>query len=379
MGLSLYIHYPFCRNLCSYCDFYKECYDKELEKSYFTALESELSLAAKTVDRDKTTIDTIYLGGGSPALAGPGQLESLIANIRDNFAVQADCEFTIEINPESVDSELMPALKDLGINRPVIGIQSFNVKTLKALGRKHNLNDSFRAVYLARAVGFDNFGIDMIFALPGQHAKALSDDLSQLLDLAPPHISYYQLTVEKNTLLHKDVLDGKVKLPGQDLSAAMYRAINEELRQHDYFRYEISSFAIPGFECRHNLRYWEGGDFLGMGPSAHSFMGNRRFANKPDLKEYMSMLSRGERPLVYDIDSEDSRISEAIMLGLRTAKGIDRSAFHSRFGISVEQALNIANFKKLIEADLIDPEGNRIKLTESGFPLADEIIRRLIK
>ncbi|SYZ74543.1 Oxygen-independent coproporphyrinogen III oxidase [Candidatus Zixiibacteriota bacterium] len=379
MSLGLYIHFPFCTNFCSYCDFYKEIHSVELEKLYYRALEIELALAIPTIDPEDRELASLYIGGGTPSLTDLNILERFVASIKKHFILSKDLEFSFEINPESIDAEKLQFLKALGVNRPIFGMQSFNFRQLKLLNRKHKLEDSFRAVYLARALSFDNFGIDMIFGLPKQTARTLGDDLNQIIELMPPHISYYQLTVEKGTPLENKIESGKLKLPDSDLCAGMYRAINEELNKHKYFRYEISSFAQPGYECRHNLRYWDGGDFLGLGPSAHSFIGEHRFANSPDLNFYLKQLSGNKRPLILDTDSREARISEAIMLGLRTAHGIERRQFLHRFGISVEEAIDRASYEALVKGGMIAPNDEHIKLTESGFPLADEIIRRLVK
>jgi len=379
MALSLYIHFPFCTNLCSYCDFYKVRHKIELEEKYFKALSTELHLAADTLDPDKRHIETIYIGGGTPSLLNLLNLENLLNQIKSKFSFETDYEFTLEINPESIDVDRLTALRELGVNRPVFGMQSFNTRLLKTLNRKHKLNDSFRAVYLARALGFDNFGIDMIFGLPQQTGKRLSDDLNQLVDLAPPHVSYYQLTIEQGTPLEKKISGGRLRLPADDMMAAMYLAVNVELKQHELHRYEVSSYARPGFECRHNMRYWEGGEYLGLGPSAHSFIDNRRFANSPDLKMYVEKLAKGHRPLVFDTDDVEARMAEAIMLGLRTTRGINRKDFRKRFGIPIDRAIDTQNLRILAQADLVAPGKQYIKLTESGFPLADEIIRRLVK
>ncbi len=379
MSLSLYIHFPFCTNFCSYCDFYKERHDIALESVYYRALEIELSLAAPTIDPDERVLDSIYIGGGTPSLTDLGSLARFIGEIKKYFRLNDNVEFSFEINPESMDSDKLQTLKGLGVNRPIFGIQSFNLRHLKLLDRKHKLEDSYRAVYLARALGYDNFGIDMIFGLPKQTTQTLSDDLNQIIELKPPHISYYQLTVEKGTALELKLESGKLKLPDDDLSAAMYRGIHEELSKHGYFRYEISSFALPGYECRHNMRYWDGGDFLGLGPAAHSFIENQRFSNSPDLHFYLKQLHDDKRPLLFDTFSRESRISEAIMLRLRTARGIERKEFLQRYGISVEDAMDRANFDELVKSGLLEPNLNHVRLTESGFPLADEIIRRLVK
>ena len=379
MAISLYIHFPFCGNACGYCDFYKEKYDPEHEEEFCKAVLTELKLAKDSIKKEDRVLETIYIGGGTPSLIDFWHLKHLVSMIKEYFEIDPLAEFSFEINPESIDSEKLLALKELGINRPVFGIQSFNAKLLGILGRKHNLNDSYRAVYLSGACGFKNFGIDMMFGLPHQNSRMLSDDLNQLIDLAPPHISYYQLTLTEDGPLRKKIDRGKLRLPDQDLTAAMYRGIYQELKKHSYIRYEISSFAIPGFECKHNLRYWEGGDFLGLGPSAHSFIGNRRFANTADTKTYTDKLANGERPLVYDTESRDSRITEAIMLGLRTARGIEREAFEHRFGMPIEKAISRESLEMLVKEKLIDPGDDYIKLTDFGFPLADEIIRRLVK
>ncbi|MEW5922882.1 MAG: radical SAM family heme chaperone HemW [Candidatus Zixiibacteriota bacterium] len=379
MSLSLYIHYPFCTNLCSYCDFYKIKCNETMEAAYFKALTSELALAADMIDSDDRTIETIYIGGGTPSLVNISLLERFLTELRKYFAIIANPEFTLEINPESIDADRLNTFREMGVTRPVFGIQSFNTRLLRLLGRKHNLEDSFRAIYLARALGFENFGIDMIFGLPRQTGRLLSDDLNQLIDLAPPHVSYYQLTVEHNTLLEKKIADGRLRLPADDLTAAMYLAINVELAQNDLHRYEVSSFARPGFECRHNMRYWEGGQYLGLGPSAHSFIDNRRFANKPDLKTYIEMISKGVRPLIFDSDTIESRMTEAVMLGLRTTRGIDRQGFRRRFDRPLENVIDMQHLNIYIQAGLIEADAEFIKLTETGFPLADEIIQKLIR
>ncbi len=379
MGLSLYIHYPFCRNICSYCDFYKENYDLKLEEEYFKALKTELDISVTSIESEKRILDSIYIGGGTPSLAGIGLLSDFLEDLKNRFFVKPAIEFSFEINPESIDVGKLISLQTLGVNRPIFGIQSFSTSLLKTLNRKHDLYDSFYAVYLARALGFNNFGVDMIFGLPRQTSRKLSDDLNQLVELAPPHISYYQLTVEKRTILERKISENKLRLPDDDSMAAMYRAINQELSKFGYIRYEISSYAMPGHECRHNLRYWQGGDYLGLGPSAHSFIGDRRFANIDKLNTYITTLKEGKKPLIFDSDDKNARVNEAIMLGLRTADGLDKKSFLIRFRKSFEEAVNYDNFLVMIDKKLIKSDDKSISLTETGIPVADEIISHLIK
>ncbi len=378
MSVSLYIHFPFCTNICSYCDFYKVRFSPAFQQSYFDTLGRELDLAVRDLDDSHRKVETIYIGGGTPSLMNPDHLESFMDRCRRHFDIQAGIEFTLEINPESIDENILSRLKDLGVTRPVLGFQSFITDQLAVLRRRHNVDDSYKAVYLLRALGFDNFGADMIFGLPRQTSARLGDDLTQVIDLAPPHISYYQLTIEKGTPLASMVEQGRIKLPDSDLCAAMYRGINEELKRHGYMRYEVSSFAKPGYECRHNMHYWDGADYLGLGPSAHSFIDNRRFANVANLDEYIKQINNGVRPIVSDSRSREDQIHEAIMLGLRTSRGIMRATFRRRFDIDIEQAVNARAFDMLTIHGYIDRRDDAVALTDTGLPLADEIIRRLV-
>lgn len=379
MSLSLYIHFPFCANLCHYCDFYKCTHHADTVEKYLASLTKEIALSAGEIDPDKRLLRTLYIGGGTPSLLTPEQLAKIFDSIRKKFRFDREIEISLETNPESVTSDNLKGYLELGVNRPLFGVQSFDLKALKKLGRKHITNDTHRAVYLARALGIENFGIDMIFGLPGQTSKLLSRDLKEMLVLDPPHVSYYQLTVEPDTVLDQRVRSGKIKLPGSDLSAAFYSAINAELSSRGLNRYEISSFAKPGYECRHNLTYWEGGEYLGLGPSAHSFIDGRRFANIDDLEQYTSAVESGERPLKFDYRDLDQRISESIMLGLRTTRGISREAFQKSYGKPLEQSVDSQSYDRLIKMGLIEPDDERIRLTDRGFPLADEIIERLVK
>ncbi len=379
MSLSLYIHFPFCTNLCYYCDFYKTSHSPVKAAEYIRVLADEIALVGGGLERGSGRVESIYIGGGTPSLLDPSDLEKLVSTIKKYFSLESNLEFSLEINPESIDVDRLAAFQTLGVNRPVFGIQSFEPKALKRLGRKHNLHDTYRAVYLTRALGFANFGVDMIFGLPGQTGQVLSRELAQLAELAPPHISYYQLTVEKGTRLDEQISAGKIKLPESDLCAAMYRAIAEDLKLRGYTRYEVSSFARPGFECRHNLRYWEGGEYLGLGPSAHSYIGGQRFFNLSNLEKYIKAVRQGQRPVQFDTRDSQARMAETIMLGLRTLRGIDRRSFRKIYGRQVEETVNQEIYRRMIEMGFIDPEGEHIRLTETGLPLADEIIRRLVE
>lgn len=379
MSISLYIHYPFCNHICDYCDFYRTRYDTDLETEYFKALKTELTIVKNSFKPEERLLNTIYIGGGTPSLANLKKLESFLSALSNSFRFARDLEFSFEINPESIDKDKLGSLKNFGVNRPIFGIQGFNMKILNTLKRKHKLKDSYRAIYLARALGFENFGIEMIYGLPRQTGRNLSDDLNQLMELSPPHISYRRLIVEKNTPFYKKVKNKKLRMPNGNLTAAMYHAINVELIKHNYFRYEISSWSMPGFECRHNFSYWEGGEYLGLGPSAHSYTDNHRMANSADLKSYFGKLKNNQRPLTFDKTDKESRIIETIMLGFRTINGISRASFRKQFGMKIDEALNGDAYQILLKGGFIKSTKTAIKLTDNGFPVADEIIKRLVK
>ncbi|MEA2030878.1 MAG: radical SAM family heme chaperone HemW [candidate division Zixibacteria bacterium] len=379
MQFALYLHYPFCRNMCSYCDFYKTTYDRSLEKKFFRALKIETELASENSSLQKAIIGSIFIGGGTPSLVNLDLLADWLSVVHRHFDVADGVEFTVENNPESVTLEMLKGFKDLGVNRPVFGIQSFNTKSLRLLGRKHNPDDSRRAIYYTNALGFGNFGVDFIFGLPGQNSTKFSFDLDQVIDLCPPHISFYQLTVEKNTKLAREVDAGRIKLPNQELSLGFYKGGCEKMADEGYLRYEVSSFAKPGFECRHNLRYWEGDNFLGLGPSAHSFVDGQRFANMVDVEQYIEALTSGILPRAVDESGVEERMIEAIMLGLRTSRGISCSEFAERFGTSLENMLDREQYAILVESGHLLPDGGILKLSDEGIYLADEITRRLLK
>ena len=379
MPLGLYLHYPFCRNRCSYCDFYKELHNQELQKQFFDALKTETELIAEQYSGSMRRIRSIFIGGGTPSLMPVELLSDWLDQIRKLFVVEDDFEFSIETNPESVSLELLEFYRSIGVNRPLFGVQSFNRQLLKLLDRKHSPKDSYRAVYHANALGFSNFGLDLIFGLPGQSGEMLAADLEQFLALAPPHISFYQLTIEDGTVLADRVAAGSLRLPDEEINLAMYRTGVQQMEEAGYRRYEVSSFAKPGFECRHNLGYWNGDEYLGLGPSAHSFFDGQRFFNHDNLLLYIESLNNGQLPQVVDESGPEERMTEAILLGLRTTQGISRKKFSQRFGVSLRERLDLSQYRMLVESGHLLPGGGKLRLSDEGFYLVDEITRRLLK
>lgn len=378
MPLSLYLHFPFCRNRCHYCDFYKELHDESNESRYFAALAIETELAVAEYHLEGRRLSSIFIGGGTPSLADVRHLARWIDTVRHLFEFSDDLEFSIESNPESVTVDKLKGWRELGVNRPIFGIQSFNEELLRRLGRRHCPHDSHRAVYQTGAMGYRNFGVDLIFGLPGQTTKMLSADLDHLLTLKPPHISFYQLTVEPGTALAAAVSAGQITVPKQELALSMFRGGSEQLIVAGYDRYEISSFAKPGFECKHNMGYWLGHEYLGLGPSAHSLIGGQRFANPSDLTGYMESLQAGRLPARLDESGPKERMAEAIIVGLRLTQGVSRSRFARQYGQPVGSALNQEQYDLMLHDGFLIEDGNSLRLSEKGLYLVDEVTRRLL-
>ncbi|MEW5796622.1 MAG: coproporphyrinogen-III oxidase family protein [Candidatus Zixiibacteriota bacterium] len=414
MPFGLYLHFPFCRHKCGYCDFYKEHYDSLLESRFYDALCIESELAAQTLHDRGYRIATLYIGGGTPSLTTLDRFRAWLEKVYRLFPHEEEIEFSFEINPESCSRGLLQALLEIGVNRPVFGVQSFDSGLLKLLSRKHELQQVHEAVYLANALGYDNYGCDLLYAMPGQTGKMLSSDLDQMTDLGPPHISFYQLTAEEGTELDRMVKRGKVKLPDLDFAQTLYSAGYEHFKARGYERYEVCSFVradqatedvgqeprapatngrtagvlpyeskaprrLPAHACRHNLNYWTGGEYLGLGPAAHSFIDGRRFSNVANLYEYMETLEHGRRPTIEDRSGEKERIFEAIMLGLRTARGIDRASFERRFHRPLSDLLDPSQYDLLLNSGHLVDTGDFLRLSDEALILADEITQRLAK
>ncbi|UCC44117.1 MAG: radical SAM family heme chaperone HemW [Candidatus Zixiibacteriota bacterium] len=379
MSFSLYLHYPFCRNRCSYCGFFHEPYDKETEREFFGALLIETELAAEQYMPAEGEIESIYIGGGTPSLASPGWFERWLDRVHSLFSVRADIEMSFECNPEDSSLELLKALKRIGVTRPTFGVQTFDRKLLRTFGREHTATDSHRSAYLGHALGFKTFGVDFLFGLPSHGSKELSKDLDELVDLAPPHISFYPLTVADGTEFQGKVSSGVMKMPDESQSLALYRGGLEFFLSQGYERYEVCSFARPGHECKHDLAYWLGADYLGLGPSAHSFMLTQHSVNVPDVREYITALTKRVRPLMKDESGVEQRMIETIRYGLRTRDGIDRAKFASRFGQPLEERLVRDQYDLFVQSGHLIPDRGSIRLSDDGLLVADRIAERLVK
>lgn len=331
---GLYIHIPFCKKKCRYCDFVSFP-ALEREDLYFVALVAEMRKYAPLM-KDRA-FDTVFIGGGTPTLLKPGRTAALLNEARKCFSIKPEAEITSEANPESASEEKLNELYEAGVNRLSLGLQSANDLELHAIGRIHSRQDFINAVSAARKVGFTNINADVMHGLPGQTEESCIDTLRLVTELEIPHISSYSLILEEGTPLYDDVRNGRVMLPDPDDTADMEDAGFEFLAQRGYARYEISNFAKPGFECRHNLNYWDNGEYLGIGLNSHSALRLKgdwtRFNNTDDLNEYINELGEGKLPVRNTRKIErDEEMFETIMLGLRKIKGVSRREFEERFG-----------------------------------------------
>ena len=373
--LGVYVHIPFCRSKCEYCDFYSLGGGKsrDLMDRYLQALVAHIREAAGRAP--DYLVDSVYFGGGTPSFFGADGLKRIFSEIDRRFNVTRDCEVSLEANPDSVNTISLKKLRAAGFNRVSIGVQSDSDEILKALGRPHNYAQARQAVASAREAGFSNVSVDLMFGLPNQSRAQWSSTLRNVLDLKPDHVSCYGLKVEPNTPLY--AYRECANLPDDDAQADMYLYAVETLESFGYPQYEISNFAREGFACRHNLKYWQGGEYLGFGPSAASHFAGKRFVCKPDLAGYIEgILGRGSVLSECETVPPRERAGEYVMLRLRTAEGIGAGEYESRFLLPF-RALekNLLAYEK---QGLAVREEDRWRLTPKGFLLSNSILADLL-
>ena len=378
MSLGLYLHFPFCPYLCNYCDYFKVLHLDAIEKKYFEALTIETRLVAKEIS-NLSKIDTLFIGGGTPSIANLKLLEKWLALAQNSFNFSDNLEFSFECNIDSVDVDKLAVLKELAVTRPILGMQSFNEQLLRTITRPHSPRTGHQVVYHAHVLGFKSFGIDLLFGIPGQTGNMFLGDIGQLIDMEPPHISLYQLVVEPGTPLAESVELGELAVPDEPTIAAMYCSGSGTLVNSGYEHYEISSFALSGHECRHNLNYWQGGEYIGLGPSAHSYIKGRSYANVESVGDYITALSQNEFPRVINESALLERADDTVLSGLRLKSGIDRGLFAERFGIPLDERINQKEYETLIKSAMLIDDGYTLRTSETGFFQADAIARRLLK
>lgn len=368
--IGLYLHVPFCRRKCRYCDFYSLA-EREREGAYVDKLVSFLSLYGEKL-RDRT-VDTVYLGGGTPSLLSPASLERILCAVRDHFSLAPDAEITSEGNPESLTDEVLSALRASGVNRLSIGMQSAFDEELALLGRVHSAADTEGAVKRARKRGFDNISLDLMYALPDQSEQHFLESVGTALSYGPEHLSCYCLTLSEEVPLYAL----RDRLPGEETQRAMYLCAVSLAEKKGLYQYEISNFALPGFASRHNLRYWRREEYLGLGPGAWSYLDGERFSMAPSLDRFLA--ADGPASLTDEREKVDraGEIEEEIVLSLRLAEGLNAARLASLAGEARAREVldRLAAFER---AGLARKTDAGYRLTPEGFFVSNRILSELI-
>jgi putative oxygen-independent coproporphyrinogen III oxidase len=368
---AVYLHIPFCTNKCHYCDFNSYILKGQPVMDYLDALEREMELTVRAVPPGQ--IKTIFVGGGTPTVLLPDQMESFLQRVNTYFPNKsADLEFSMEANPGTTDKEKLQAMKEGGVNRISFGVQSFDNGLLEGIGRIHNTDDVYRSIENARSLGFANMSIDLMFGLPNQTVAVMNDTIDKALALGLPHYSIYSLKVEENTLFHTLYHKNQLPLPDEDDELDMFLLIMKRLKEAGCEQYEISNFAKPGFESRHNSMYWLNRSYYGLGAGAHGYMYGKRHVNIKGVQPYIDATCCA-LPILeqYEI-SEQEAMEDFMMVGLRLLRGVKRSDFNRQFGRELETVFGGA-FDKLTTVGLLEITADGYKLSERGVLLGNEV------
>ncbi len=377
--IGIYIHIPFCKRKCYYCDFISYCNEENNIQNYIECVKKEIKYKSEQLNEfskknsENFIIDTIYIGGGTPSFIEDKNITNLLDNINKYFNVDQNVEITIELNPDSVNSEKLKNYQNAGINRVSIGLQSTNDKLLKKIGRIHNYEQFQTAYELVKKNGFKNINIDLMIGLPDQTLEDVESSLKEVIKLNPTHISVYSLILEEKTKLEKEVSSGILSLPSEEIERKMYWLVKETLEKENYIHYEISNFAKDGMQSKHNVNCWNQNEYLGVGIAAHSYFNSIRFSNTTDMKEYIKNIHENnfsKNQIIHEILSLEEKQKEFMLLGLRKLNGIEIKDFKNKF-MQNPIYLFREQLSKLQEEDLIEIDGDFIRLTNRGLDLAN--------
>jgi oxygen-independent coproporphyrinogen-3 oxidase len=366
---GLYIHIPFCKQACYYCDFFFSTNDRQ-RPQLVNAIIAEIALQKEYLGGEP--LETIYFGGGTPSILLPAEVSDIMQAIRGNFTVSDRPEVTLEANPDDLTREKLEAFFDMGINRLSVGIQSFDDKILASLNRAHNNLMARCCIEEAKRIGFENISIDLIYAIPHRSDQDWENDIYQALKLEPQHISSYSLTIEEKTVFGKWAKQGKMRAVDDDVSAGQLNMLIDILEDANYEQYEVSNFSKPGFHSRHNSNYWRNKKYLGVGPSAHSYNGQSRQFNVSNNSMYLRSIQQQRIPFTAEVLTNEDKINEYLLTSLRTSWGADLSVLRQLFHFDLIKE-NINYITDLQRKDLIMIEGDILRLTRKGRFLADKI------
>ncbi|WP_262316465.1 radical SAM family heme chaperone HemW [Lacticaseibacillus parakribbianus] len=371
-----YIHIPFCDHICYYCDFNKVFIEGQPVDTYLDMLLREMRLVMAAHAKD--VIQTVYIGGGTPTALSAQQLDRLLTGVREVLHFTQG-EFTVEANPNDLLTlDKLQVMRDHGVNRLSIGVQSFDDQILKRIGRTHKAQDVYRAIENARQVGFDNLSIDLIFRLPGQSRENFLHSLHEALALDLPHYSTYSLILEKKTIFYNLMRKGRLQLPSQDVEADMYQDAIDLMRANGREQYEISNFAKPGYQCEHNLLYWQNDKYFGFGAGAFGYLGRDRYHNFGPIQQYLAPLEANKVPVIeHHLVPLEEQIEEEMFLGLRTRAGVSRKRFAARYHLQIEDVYGDL-IDRLKEQQLLKEVAGRLSLTNQGMFLGNEVFQQFL-
>lgn len=368
--IGIYIHIPYCKKKCYYCDFISFPNKEETIQKYVETLKKEIDECTYS----GFDIGTIYIGGGTPSLLDSKYISDIIYKIKEKFIVSQNAEITIEVNPGTVTEEKMRDYKKAGVNRLSIGLQSTDNEILNKIGRIHTYEEFLETYNLARDIGFNNINIDLMIALPEENEESIAIQLTEIINLKPEHISVYSLIVEDGTKL-REMLDKKeIELPTDEEERKMYWKVKELLEENGYEHYEISNFSLPGYNSRHNTDCWDQKEYLGFGAAAHSYFNRKRFSNKNTIEEYIQNYNDKQ---IEEEQTKEEQAKEYMMLGLRKIEGVLISEFERKFQINPLFYFRF-EISKLVDEELIEIDLDNIKLTEKGLDLANQVWQEFV-
>ncbi|MFK8793052.1 radical SAM family heme chaperone HemW [Planococcus plakortidis] len=377
MVKGMYIHIPFCHQICFYCDFNKVFFKDQPVDAYIESIGKELALW-KQEGALEEPLKTVFLGGGTPTALTPAQLERLLELIHQYVPMTKNVEWSSEANPDELTRDKMEVLYKGGVNRLSMGVQTFDQDLLKRLGRTHANEDVLRAVETAREIGFSNISFDLMYGLPGQTMAQWDETLERAFAFDMPHFSAYSLIIEPKTVFYNLMVKGKLNTVTEDLEGDMYERLMDEMAKQGLHQYEISNFAKPGHESRHNLLYWDNEEYIGVGAGAHGYVNGVRYSNHGPLKKYMEPLESAERPVLDSTQvSIKAKMEEEMFLGLRKTTGVDIARFQEKFGAPLEKVYGEILRNEKAKGNLAVEQG-RVKLTHKGRFVGNEVFEQFL-
>ena len=368
---SAYVHIPFCTQICYYCDFSKVFIKNQPVDSYLEHLIEEYH------SYDIKKLRTLYIGGGTPTALSAPQLAFLLEKLTDKLDLSYLEELTIEANPGDLDQEKIAVLKDSPVNRVSLGVQTFNDRMLKQIGRSHSEKDIYENIANLKKAGFDNISIDLIYALPKQTMEDVKTNVAKAIALDIPHMSLYSLILENHTVFMNRMRRGKLPLPKEDLEAEMFEYIIAELEKAGFEHYEISNFSKPGFESRHNLMYWDNAEYYGIGAGASGYVDGVRYKNHGPIRHYLQAVEAGNARVQEEVLTLHEKMEEEMFLGLRKKSGVSKKRFEEKFGLSFEDQYGSV-VSELTEQDLLVPDRDIVRMTKQGLFLGDTVAEKFI-